>query len=379
MRQKRTAFTLVELLVVIAIIGILIALLLPAVQAAREAARRMQCVNNLKQLSLALHTYHDATKGFPAAMGYSPAGAAFPLKDELDEYSLFGPHVALLSYIEQGSVFERFTAACQEYKANPPGFALGAPGSDWKNARISAFSCPSGSTRTNGLSDISGIGQISSNSYVFSMGDYAGGTNIGSTNTNRGAFGGHKKFRSMGSFSDGTSNTVVFSESIPGDQNGNRVKGNISYFNSGNPLNAMTPQQCLGTSSDKKVLNQNQYYARGEVWFLGIPQFNAFLTVLPPNSPSCANSQRSQGNYELEYDAGIYSASSNHTGGVNIGLGDGSVTFTSDTISSTTQGDLGTDTRKNSFSLASTSPSGHSPFGTWGALGSINGNESVTP
>ena len=376
MRQKRTAFTLVELLVVIAIIGILIALLLPAVQAAREAARRMQCTNNLKQISLALHTYHDATKGFPAAMGFSYAGSEFPLKDFYSTYTLFGPHVALLPYIEQGAVFERFTAACQEYSTNPPGFALTDEGNDWMRAKLSAFSCPSaGSQRTNGL----GLNQVCSNGYVFCMGDYAGGTNVASTNTNRGAFGGHKKFRSMGSFTDGTSNTVVFSEAIPGDQGANRVKGNISYYNSGDSLNAMTPQQCLDSSPDKKSLSTNQFYARGEVWFLGIPEFNAFLTVLPPNAPSCANNQRQQGIYELEYDAGIYSASSNHTGGVNIGLGDGSVTFVSDTISTTTSGVTDIVTRQNNFSLASFAPSGNSPFGVWGAMGSVNGGESVTP
>ena len=93
MRSRRYGFTLVELLVVIAIIGILVALLLPAVQAAREAARRSQCVNNLKQLGLALHNYHEALGSFP------PGGITF---NEL------GYIVFLLPFIEQGALHDQF-------------------------------------------------------------------------------------------------------------------------------------------------------------------------------------------------------------------------------------------------------------------------------
>jgi len=373
MRQRRTAFTLVELLVVIAIIGILIALLLPAVQAAREAARRMTCTNNLKQLSLALHTYHDATRGFPASTGYSYAGDVYPLRTgNYTTLPLFGPHVALLPYIEQGAVFERFTAACQA--ATPP--ALNAPESEWKNANINAFSCPSGTKRTDGMSGIvSGLGTIYSNSYMFCMGDYPGGTHINATNS-RGAFGGHKQFRSMGSFTDGTSNTIVFSESIVSERN-LQVKGGISFADSTGDEDAPTPAACLA----KLAANKKMYsvavtiYGRGEAWFLGIPALNSFSTVLPPNGPSCLNAEDTNGTY-IELHAGIFSASSNHTGGVNVGLGDGSVTFISDTISTALPSGVNA-SKIDDFMKKDGPASGISPFGIWGAAGSINGGESV--
>jgi prepilin-type N-terminal cleavage/methylation domain-containing protein/prepilin-type processing-associated H-X9-DG protein len=97
-RVYRRGFTLVELLVVIAIIGILVALLLPAIQAAREAARRSQCSNNLKQMGLALHGYHDARKGFPIGV----AGGATSRPEEG-----FGWAVALLPNLEEQSLFDR--------------------------------------------------------------------------------------------------------------------------------------------------------------------------------------------------------------------------------------------------------------------------------
>jgi prepilin-type N-terminal cleavage/methylation domain-containing protein/prepilin-type processing-associated H-X9-DG protein len=104
-RRRRGAFTLVELLVVIAIIGILVALLLPAIQAAREAARRAQCTSNLKNLALALHGYHDVKKELPAAIRY-PAGTNFnPL---MDNRLFWNWAIDILPYIEEGTLADSF-------------------------------------------------------------------------------------------------------------------------------------------------------------------------------------------------------------------------------------------------------------------------------
>lgn len=373
--KKRFAFTLVELLVVIAIIGILIALLLPAVQAAREAARRMQCTNNLKQIGLALHTYHDATKGFPASTGFSYAGNTFPLKDSEDLFALFGVHVALLPYIEQTAVYDQFVSACQETKTNPNAISLNDSRSDWKNAKLSAYACPSATQRTNGMSDIANIGTVYSNNYMFSMGDFPGGTHI-MTKNSRGAFGGNKQFRTMGSFSDGTSNTITFSEAVVGSRGGRAVKGNVGVYG-GSEYTSPLPENCTSLADGKKKFNSGVTvldYARGETWFLGVPTFTAFLTVLPPNSSSCVSQELTD---IYEYNSGILTASSNHTGGVNALRGDGSVSFTSDTISTLTSGNDGAAARVQKF-MEKDGASGKSPFGVWGAMGSANGGESVT-
>jgi prepilin-type N-terminal cleavage/methylation domain-containing protein len=102
--QKRSGFTLVELLVVIAIIGILVGLLLPAVQAAREAARRMQCSNNMKQIGLAMHNYHDTHKSFPTFVIHNGQG------DYWRGYSAF---TQMLPFIEQGNLSNSLAVATQ--------------------------------------------------------------------------------------------------------------------------------------------------------------------------------------------------------------------------------------------------------------------------
>ncbi|MDR1383431.1 MAG: DUF1559 domain-containing protein [Planctomycetaceae bacterium] len=378
MKKCRIAFTLVELLVVIAIIGILIALLLPAVQAAREAARRMQCSNNLKQLGIALHTYHDATNGFPAGMGFSASCNVAPLMPTGDltinrvSVGLFGPLVALLPYIEQGAVYDNFTS-CKQICDNGGTCDINANRA-WLNAKISGFNCPSATSRTDGYSNLlpSDI-TVQSTNYMYSLGDFPGGTEVEVSN-NRGAFGLMKQFRSMGSFSDGTSNTLVFAEAIAGDRQQTRVKGNTANNVGGNDKTAPNIEDCLGVSTDKKTFKSDvaaALYGRGEAWFSGIPSLTSFLTVLPPNSPNCNSVALST---EIEYQSGIYSASSNHTGGVNSLRADGSVSFVSDTVSNTNTfraiGDVAGFYKENGAS-------GQSVFGIWGAMGSVNGGEAV--
>src|SRR5579871_6616915 len=134
--KRCRAFTLIELLVVIAIIGILIALLLPAVQKVREAAARAQCANNLKQFGLALHDYHDSRGGFPAGMTVSGT-------DNL-EFGSFGGFIPLLPFLEQDAWFRRW---------NPSGAWYDLPNSDIMAVEVKVFYCPS--NRAGGVIDMS--------------------------------------------------------------------------------------------------------------------------------------------------------------------------------------------------------------------------------
>src|SRR5262245_58439516 len=112
--MRRSAFTLIELLVVIAIIGILIALLVPAVQKVREAAARTQCTNNLKQIGLALHNYHDVCHKFPFGKGPAYAGRGVPV------YARWSVHSQILPYIEQDNLYKSLDF---NFPPNTPGMA----------------------------------------------------------------------------------------------------------------------------------------------------------------------------------------------------------------------------------------------------------------
>ena len=376
--NARKGFTLVELLVVIAIIGILIGLLLPAVQAAREAARRMKCSNNLKQMSLALHNYHDINNAFPA--GQSGLGGW--------EFRLSAPFHCL-PYMEQMQVYDAFKAlatssaviaGCNAAQAADTDYGLGtvlgaalAGGeyallNDYLGAAagvIPGLTCPSdgvagqlyddamaeygvnnetvlsmmasganfAALRTAGVGNIDKLMYYARTSYMASSGDALlgnGGTYFtgcwqgagtkamiarAKTVSGRGMFL-PAIWQSMATASDGTSNTIAFSESCTltycGRQSGSfmtnnqPIKGGIAngaVATDDTAANAVVfttafinPSVCYAqiSSADRKVYDDGQGagHDRGGFFYAGSVAEGRFTTILPPNAPSCSVNAR---------------------------------------------------------------------------------------
>ncbi|MDR0337976.1 MAG: DUF1559 domain-containing protein [Planctomycetaceae bacterium] len=378
-----SGFTLVELLVVIAIIGVLIALLLPAVQAAREAARRMQCANQVKQLSISLHNYHDVHQSFPAG------GALF-----LGSSSRYSAFFALLPFVEQQPVYDAYVGALQAsvaagVTAIAPWMSSGtasvpaAAGTIFDQTtrmQIGTFLCPSDPNKQKPSAN--DPGRIS---YTISSGDWAdaagAGAGTSASNLNpRSIFIYGCFWRTMATITDGTSNTIVFSEKAIGGIAGIRkLRGGIAYV-SGNPLDGLptsattcSVNACLevrdkdefgSTVTDTNLGGSNNV---GRSWLDGTVVRSGFSTIVPPNSPSCGAQDGTTGSVR-EHNRAMPAASSYHSGGVQVGLGDGSVRFISETINAKTTGGV-------DFCVTN----GESPFGVWGALGSVNGGESAAP
>ncbi|QDU63849.1 hypothetical protein Pan216_47300 [Planctomycetes bacterium Pan216] len=336
-KQSRVAFTLIELLVVIAIIGVLVGLLLPAVQQAREAARRMQCSNNLKQLGLALHNYHDSHGVFVFRKG-GTNGSSSGLDDNWGRLSGFAP---LLPYIDQQALYEKIQRGDS---SQPPGGP--APWNSWSvwNKVVPQYLCPSDSY----------IAKVKNNNYAFSLGDTI--ANNRDDDTVRGMFANRTCYR-IGDVGDGTASTVAMSEHA-------RTAYDIRSAGSGfDPRTAIVmgqtglatnPSGCVATST-------SQVKGRfGTRMFDGQPEWVGCHTVLPPNHISCAVGTNGSGDSLTT----ILPPSSYHPGGVNVLMVDGAVHFISDSI------DTGDTT-------ASEVMAGKSPYGVWGALGTKDGGEPI--
>lgn len=230
MKSKfRSGFTLVELLVVIAIIGILVALLLPAVQAAREAARRMQCSNNLKQLGLAIHNYHDTFQVFPPALLNSGHVSVVYQQANFPE----GPRnhaglLFLLPFFEQAPLHSNINFNVATAQRNPNGQApapISTVNDPFTSTRLKTLECPSdpqtGEVAAAMSADVNYTFRSSRRTnYIFSTGPYSDGSaNFGDANSNadirQGAFGNNAGAK-FAQITDGTSNSLAMGEAAGG-------------------------------------------------------------------------------------------------------------------------------------------------------------------
>lgn len=218
--KTRVGFTLVELLVVIAIIGILVGLLLPAVQAAREAARRMSCSNNLKQFGLAMHNYHDTFKSFPSAQYYCRSDRPCTASRDTWKQGWFWS-VSVMPFMEQGNMFNQLRTDLDMFhpinsvlvKTNLPSF--GCP----SDASRKEFSRPEGAVPGRGPEhDV----QLATTSYIVNGGAHNNSflspyePNGTVANYRNGVFSRDSGVK-LGDISDGTSNTIMLGETISYD------------------------------------------------------------------------------------------------------------------------------------------------------------------
>ena len=398
-RHERRAFTLVELLVVIAIIGILVGLLLPAVQAAREAARRMSCSNNFKQIGIGMHNYHAAYKQLPVERGGTyrrgnnqqartpvPQGAPYGGNNFFNLSALVG----LTPFIEQQGLWDQISNpfAVQE-PASAQGLFFSAMGPQvamslaehgqfqydpWLT-NIPTLRCPSDPG--------TGFPAQGRTNYAVNMGDSIQFQNNGGRNqtgviaatrmrrmktTQRGMFVPREvtKFRDV---LDGLSNTVM-----GGEINTDLLDRNITtqVVRRGGIIN--NPSLCSDQIDPERpkfwdpsaVFAGNSEQQRGFKWMNGMCVNTGITTILPPNREICSNGGNT-------FTIGIYGPSSRHVGGTHILMGDGAVIFITDSIEAgdSTEGNVkwnGTDKQ---------APGMPSPYGLWGAMGTRANNEVV--
>jgi len=348
--RSRRGFTLIELLVVIAIIAVLIALLLPAVQAAREAARRAQCVNNLKQIGLALHNYHSTHESFP--LGGSANARFFGQGAPYDSWTQWSAQGLMLPYMEQTPIYNAINFAWAPEGDGPTSSAINATA---YNTIIKAYLCPSDTN----------AGKINTNSY---HGSY--GTTTYNPFGQKGWEGwAPPRIGSDGMFAiwisygladatDGSSNTIAYAEALVG----NGLNGTSSQLYAGNammPYNSGANPNLLSARANKAlVLAELQKCAssftaanlgnvsgrRGYRWGSGCQGFSLFNCLQTPNDTTYnVNGCRDGCNPGCNMDDGIsYRASSAHSGGVNVLMGDGSVKFVKNSVNRDTWWALGT-------------------------------------
>jgi len=364
-------FTLIELLVVIAIIAVLIALLLPAVQAAREAARRAQCNNNLKQIGLALHNYHQTNNVFPP--GHSESFAYFT-HTAYAGWTEWSAQAMMLNYMEQAATYNSINF----YFCGGYGNGAQINGTAWSQ-KISSFLCPSDPNAGFGASGAALIGTNppNTNSYRGSVGtttspygwgtgyggctpdpmNIQGGTPSGCTPYSTGMFAYWISY-GIQNATDGTSNTIIFAESLVGNSSGATITPLTQKNNAVTGVTAAAiaeaadasaiPYQTVVTAMQAcnaayQSASSPLSAVTGNRWGWGATTMTLFHTVVPPASTTYLfNACRDQCGGCGPDDSIFSNAQSNHPGGVNVLMTDGSSRFIKNSISPQTWMALGT-------------------------------------
>lgn len=312
MRQRRplpAGYTLIELLVVIVVIGILTAIVLPAVQSAREAARRAQCTNNIKQIGLAMASYVSLYGTYP--------NLSYKGEDRFvtGDYS---PLVQLLPQLEQGTLFNtvNFMPRADD------GYTLRA-NSTAMTTRVGIFVCPSDAT-----SPVPGYGRVN---YRFNIGPVTNVAKSVSAPGNLGAFALNANF-SPAEIPDGLTTTVGGSERLQGDWQAGKIgRGDYRLEHKEERRGYETVDEMLAYCQSATA---DHFESRaGETWFLSGFHTTLFNSANVPNpvSPDCTDDGGTDLHTALIHN-GVFSASSRHPGGVNVMMMDGSVRFVKDGV-----------------------------------------------
>ncbi|TWU55522.1 DUF1559 domain-containing protein [Rubripirellula reticaptiva] len=399
--SDRKAFTLVELLVVIAIIGVLVGLLLPAVQAAREAARRMSCSNNFKQIGLALHNYHSAYNQAPRHAGgtHGPSRREFAPGWTAGQMSAL---VGLLPFFEQQSTWEQVANPYQVPAGQPGAGNIYSPMGPYPGRVFSRLVASDAGPYDPWESDIPtlrcpsdpgvGLPAMGRTNYGVSLGDSADSTaaqlrgnttgNIVSSAaaqtsnaSNRGFFKVQldSKFRDV---TDGLSNTFAMGELVTDIGDGDKRTAGVD-----GTINIRAPGGALGCQSFVNIERPLFWNAtvtlqgaidnrRGYRWAWSLPLHSGVFTILPPNRELCFDSFAGS-------DA-ICPPSSRHPGGAHMLMGDGAVKFFTDSVEAGNPSGRAMVSTKAANTDPLSVAGAASPFGLWGSLGTRASREVIS-